>query len=74
MISIQQCIAIRREIIAHDKRIAIRREIIVHDKRMAIRREILTHDQDYLAAIYDKHTKKFQTVITKVQTFSIYDI
>ena len=30
--------------------------------------------KDYLAAVYDKHTTTFQTVITKIQTFSIYGI
>ena len=36
--------------------------------------EILALDKKLLATVYDKHTTTFQTVITKIQTFSIYGI
>ena len=50
----------------------VRYNMISTQQRAVRRREMLAHDKDYLAAVYDKDTTTFQTVITKIQTLSIY--
>ena len=61
--------ACSRKLLAYDKDYFLQ-YMISKQQRMVCSSAI----KDYLAAIYEKHTTTFQTVITKIQTFSIYGI